>query len=87
MSVDYEQLDFLIKDFKKRELQVYQDRLVSELEKIMFDGVYIEVKKIIKEFGERVFSKRLTEEFIRYLYARLKNKKPRLTLEQLFKIR
>jgi hypothetical protein len=53
----------------------------------MEKGKYEKVTEDILKYGYKRFSKRMTEEFIRYLHARLKGKKPHLTLEQLIKIR
>jgi hypothetical protein len=77
-----EQTDF----FREIESQILLDTLISELEDIIENVKYKETRCIMHECG-RPFGKRMTEEFTRYLYARLKNKKPRLTLEQLFNIR
>ena len=77
-----ELIDDFINDDKKRRII-----FISELENIMELGRYKKASECILKNGRRRMSKKCTEEFIRYLYTRLKNKKPRLTLEQLFNIR
>jgi ribosomal protein S7 len=84
-SLDYDELDDQIDFFEIRKPEFKNDLLV-ELEAVMESGNYEIARKILKEAG-RILSKRATEEFIRYLYYRLKGKKPRLTLEQLMEIR
>jgi ribosomal protein S7 len=86
MYVDFDLLDDYIYIFKYEQEKEIQVRLIKDLENIMENAKYDEARSIIHGCS-RPFSKRLTEEFIRYLHARLKNKKPRLTLEELFKIR
>jgi hypothetical protein len=86
ISYNFKDLDDIIKEFNELELKIYLDEFVNDLEDILKNVQYDEARLIIHKCG-RPFSKRLTEEFIRYLHARLKNKKPRLTLEELFKIR
>jgi ribosomal protein S7 len=81
--MDLEQVIYEFRD----ELEQSILELIKDLENIMENAKYEEAKKIIKDYGMRIFSKRKTEEFIRHLHARLKNKKPRLTLEELFNIR
>jgi hypothetical protein len=86
-SVDYQDLYELVKEFKKSEISVRTGEFISELKKVMERGDYDSPMKVIDDHGERVMSKRRLEEFIRYIHARLKGKKPRLTLEQLINIR
>jgi hypothetical protein len=83
----YFELDKAINKFQRIEKNIYKKQLILELEVIINNCNYQLLIDCILKLGERKFSKRMSEEFIRYLYARLKNKKPRLTLEQLFKIR
>jgi hypothetical protein len=83
--MDWDELDDVIEQFKQI-APLLLDELISDLEDIMENVRYEETRKIMHKNGS-LFGKRKSEEFIRYLYARLKNKKPRLTLEQLFKIR
>jgi hypothetical protein len=86
ISMYFELLDEYVCDFKCLEEKETQDKLIKDLEDIMNKAKYEEAKMLMYECDQN-FSKRFTEEFIRYLYARMKNKKPHLTLEQLRKIR
>jgi hypothetical protein len=86
MATSFMYLDDQADFFRESEIKISLDTLISELEDIMENVKYDEARQLCHKCY-RPFSKRLTEEFIRYLYARLKNKKPRLTLEQLFNIR
>jgi hypothetical protein len=85
-SETWEKLDLVIDEFRGANKKLIDD-FIKLLEDIMEKARYEYARKIIKEYGMRKMSRRRTEEFIRYVYARLKNKKPRLTLKELFKIR
>jgi hypothetical protein len=87
ISMHIKLLNDYIYDFKYEENKDTLNNLIKELEDIMENSKYDKAIKIIRRYGGRIFSKRFTEEFIRYLHARMKNKKPRLTLEELLKVR
>jgi hypothetical protein len=87
ISMHIKFLDLYIYNFKYEEEKETRKELINNLEDIMESARYEEAKKIIYDYGDRIFSKRKTEGFIRYLHARLKNKKPRLTLGQMSNVR
>jgi hypothetical protein len=86
VSTDDYELDEMIDDFinddKKRRII-----LISELENIIKLGRYKKASEHILKNGMRKMSKKCTEEFIRYIYAKLKNKKHNLTVTEIMNIK
>jgi hypothetical protein len=86
-SPTFMELDQCIDDFEYFQGPKEKENFLQELDKIIKSCSYKLASEYILKYGRRKLSPLLTEELVRYLYARLKNKKPRLTLEELFKIR
>lgn len=71
MGFDYEDLDFLIDNFKTTETKDYFKNFIIELSSIMRSNDYKKASEYIDKYGDRTFSLNCTKIFIKYLYDRL----------------
>jgi hypothetical protein len=81
------ELDKSIASFEYYQGKKEKECFILELKGIMESGNYKVASKYILELGKRRLSKQKTEACLRYIYSRLINKKPMLTIKQLRKIR
>ena len=70
----FEDLDYLIQDFKKSELDKYYLELIRELYQIIQTKNYALASRVMKKYGDRILNLDETEKFINFLYDRFIDK-------------
>ncbi len=70
----FEDLDYLIQDFKKSENEDYYLQFVQELHQIIQTNNYALASRLMKKYGDRILNVEKTEKFINFLYDRLIDK-------------